>query len=77
MAETTGVMVKIMDIIKTLYKLVKQLHNVDQKTLAPRSGSLMYRTAVTFSEIKDMAMLKTPNHAEAQFKDGAPRYVWK
>ena len=68
---------RITDMMKTLYMLVKMQDNADQNTLAPGSGSLLYRTAVKLSEMKDMAMLNTSNQAHAQSSDGEPMYVWK
>ena len=61
--------------MKTLYMLVKMQDIADQKTLAPGSGSLLYRTAVKLSEMKDMTMLNTSNQAQAQSRDGEPMYV--
>ena len=58
--------------IKTRYKLVKMEHKADQKTLDFGSGSLLYLTAVKFSEMKDMAILNTSSQAQAQSREGDP-----
>ena len=65
-------MMRMMEMMNTRYKLVKMQERADHNTRAPCLGSLLYRTAVTLSDMKEMTRLTTCSQAHPTSREGGP-----